>query len=129
MKKEKFDCETCSIRGYSYELCKMHKMHQKKDTEDDSEESESSSTLKKVGKTAAIGAGLGVCAATLGMAAVPVVGIKTVLVGHALAYKLAVGGGAAGAGANLVKNARKRKERTKKEKKKQILLPKYLKGK
>ncbi|NVM23833.1 MAG: hypothetical protein HWN68_18895 [Desulfobacterales bacterium] len=80
-----------------------------------------------MGKTAALGAGVGAMAAVVGIGAVPVVGLKAAI-GHAMVAKVTAGGGAAGAGINVARKAAKRKSGAKQRKKRRTLLPLYLKG-
>ena len=135
MKKNKVKCETCAFRGYSLDFCKLH---QKKITEvtDENCHSQSRDLYKKMGKTAAVGAGVGVLATTVGIAAVPAIGLKTVIghsalvhsgIGHALAAKLTAGGGAAGAGVNVARRSKKSHSRGNPKRKRSVLLPLYLK--
>ena len=123
MKRDKLTCETCQLRGYSQDFCKFH---QKEISEIDVENCSPQDFYKKMGKTAALGAGVGVMAATVGLVAAPAVGIKAVL-GHALVAKLAAGGGAAGAGINVVRSSKKKHSGIRRGKKRNILLPLYLK--
>jgi hypothetical protein len=123
MKGKKITCETCSLRGYSPDFCKLH---QKKISEVDVENCHPQDFYKRLGKKAALGAGVGVVAATAGIAAVPAVGLKAAI-GHALAAKVIAGGGAAGAGINAVRGAKKNRPGAKRAKKRDVLLPLYLK--
>ncbi len=123
MKRRKITCETCQLRGYSPDFCKVH---QKKITEVDVENCYPQDFYKRLGKKVALGAGVGVVAATAGIAAVPAVGLK-VAIGHALAAKVIAGGGAAGAGINAVRGAGKNHPGAKRAKKRDVLLPLYLK--
>ena len=125
MKKNKVNCETCSFRGYSSDFCKYH---HKKITELASEgcHSQSRDMCRKIGKAATLGAGAGVLATTVGLAAVPAIGIKAAI-GHTLAAKLAAGGGAAGAGVNVARRAKKNKSGADQKQKNGVLLPLYLK--
>ena len=123
MKRNKPTCETCELRGYSSDFCKFH---QKKITDVDIENCHPQNIYKRVGKTVALGAGVGVMAAAVGLAAAPAVGLKAAI-GHALVAKLTVGGGAAaGAGINVVRSARKGYPGAKRAKKRNLLLPLYL---
>jgi len=79
-----------------------------------------------VGKTVALGAGVGAMAAVVGIGAAPVVGLKAAI-GHAMVAKITAGGSAAGAGVNVARKAAKRKSGAKQTKKKRLLLPLYLK--
>jgi hypothetical protein len=123
MKRRKITCETCQLRGYSPDFCKLH---QKKISEVDAENCHPQDFYKRLGKKAALGAGVGVVAATAGIVAAPAVGLKAVI-GHALAAKITAGGGAAGAGINVARGARKNHPGTKRAKKRDVLLPLYLK--
>ncbi len=125
MKKNKVNCETCSYRGYSSDFCKYH---HKKITELANEDchSHSRDLYKKIGKAATLGAGAGVLATTVGLAAVPAIGIKAAI-GHSLAAKLTAGGGAAGAGANVVRRSKKNNSGANQKQKNPVLLPLYLK--
>ncbi len=124
MGKKKPKCETCEFRGYSSDFCKLHK---RKVSDEDCNSCGSHSSLKCVGKTAVLGAGVGAMAAILGVGAAPVVGLKAAI-GHAMAAKMAAGGSAAGAGINMARKATKSLSRAKQRKKKRLLLPLYLKG-
>ena len=123
MEKHKLKCETCEFRGYNAYVCRWHK---KRITEIDVKNCHSHDFYKKVGKTAVLGAGAGVVVVTAGLVAAPAVGIKAVI-GHALVAKLTAGSGAAGAGINVARNSRKNRSGTVRGKKKNILLPLYLK--
>ena len=125
MKKNRVTCESCSFRGYSSDFCKFH---HKKITELANEDchSHSRDLYKKIGKAATYGAGAGVLATTVGLAAVPAIGIKAAI-GHSLAAKLAAGGGAAGAGVNVARRAKKSKSGASQKQKNGVLLPLYLK--
>jgi hypothetical protein len=123
MKSSKIKCETCQLRGYSPDFCKVH---QKKISDVDVENCHPQPLSRRVGKTVALGAGVGVVVATVGIAAVPAVGLKAAI-GHALAVKLTAGGGAAGAGINVARSARKNHPGPQRDKKNRVLLPLYLK--
>ena len=125
MKKNKVNCETCSYRGYSSDFCKFH---HKKITEfaDEDCHPQSRHLYKKIGKAATIGAGAGVLATTVGLAAAPAIGLKAAI-GHTLAVKIAAGGGAAGAGANVVRRKKKNNSGVNRKRKNNVLLPLYLK--
>ena len=130
MKKIKLTCETCQFRGYSLDFCKLH---QKKITEvtDENCRTYYREMCKKVGKTAALGAGVGVLATTVGIAAVPAIGLKTIIghsiIGHTLVAKLTAGGGAAGAGVNVARQSKKIDSKSNPKRKRKVLLPLYLK--
>lgn len=115
-------CETCELKGYNPEFCRWHK---KKVTNIDVENCNPQFFYKKLCRRAVFGAGIGVVAATGGLAAAPSVGLK-VLIGHALAAKLTAGGGAAGAGLNVARRSKKNQVDTKHRRKKRVLLPLYL---
>ena len=123
MKTNKPTCETCPLRGYSPDFCKWHK---KKISEVDAKNCHPQDFYKGLSKKVALGAGVGVIAATAGIVAVPAVGLKAAI-GHALAAKVIAGGGAAGAGINAVRGARKNHPGAKRAKKRDVLLPLYLK--
>ena len=125
MKRKKLKCETCELNGYNSDFCRWHR---KKITEIDVKACRPQDFYKKVGRTAILGAGIGVVAATAGLAAIPVVGLKGVIIGHALAAKLTAGGGAAGAGINVAMHAKENPSGSKRDKKKGVLLPLYLGG-
>ena len=124
MKNQKHQCDHCEIRGYSTDYCRLH---QKRINAIDIENCHRDDLYLKLGRKAAVGAGVGVVAATVGVMAAPAIGIKALL-GHALAAKLtAAGGGVAGAGINTIRGVRKDQKGTKRSKKKKVLLPIYLK--
>ena len=122
MKKNRSNCETCQFRGYSPDFCKFHK---KEITKLEDGSCHPQSFYRKMGKKAALGAGVGVVAATAGLAVVPAVGLKAAI-GHLLAAKITAGGGAAGAGINVVRNARKNYGGARRYRKRHVLLPLYL---
>lgn len=124
MEKKNRKCETCELKGYIPDFCRWHK---KKITEIDIKNCRPQHFYKKIGKTAVIGAGVGVMAATAGLAVVPAVGLKGII-GHALAAKLTAGSGAAGAGISVARHAKENQSGSKREKKKGALLPLYLGG-
>lgn len=124
MKKKARKCETCELKGYNPDFCRWHK---KKITEVDVKTCRPQDFYKKVGRTAVLGAGVGVVAATAGLAVIPAAGLKGVI-GHALAAKLTAGGGAAGAGINVAVHAKENLSGSKRGKKKSVLLPLYLGG-
>ena len=104
MKKDIYsECESCTIRGYSPELCKMHLQHVAKEKNI----AKPTSPLKNLGGAAAIGAGVGVTGCLAGMAIAPALGAKAIL-GHLVAVKVAGAGGAVGAGANVALNKKKK---------------------
>lgn len=123
MIKGKIKCETCEFRGYSWYFCRMHS---RKVTHEDCEGCRSYRSLRRVGKTAALGAGVGAMATVVGIGVVPAVGLKAAI-GHVMAAKLTAGGGVAGAGVNVFRKVRRWQSGVKQGKKKRILLPLYLK--
>lgn len=123
MKNGGVKCETCQYKGYSSYFCKMHL---RKVTHDDCKGCGSYRSLKRVGKTVALGAGVGAMATVVGIGAVPIVGIKAAI-GHAAAAKLTASGGIAGAGFNVFRKARKGNSGCRQRKKKRLVLPLYLK--
>ena len=123
MKEKKVKCETCHLRGYNTEYCKWHR---KAISEIETKDCYPGNLYKKLGKTAAIGAGIGIVSATAGVAAAPILGLKA-LIGHALAAKVTAGGGCAVlAGANVLRKTEKEAHLNKKTKGKKVLLPLYL---
>ena len=121
--KKKLNCETCQMKGYSSEFCRWHK---KRVGDIDVRDCYPRDFYKKIGKKAVLGAGVGVIAATAGLAAVPAMGLKAAI-GHALAAKIAAGGGAAGAGINMTRGSRKGHPHTRLTRKRPVLMPLYLK--
>ena len=119
--QKKNPCETCEIRGYSPELCKVH---YKKAATDNIPENCPHNFSVEVGKSAAVGAGVGVAATVLGLAAVPASVLKAIF-GHVMAIKMSAGagGGVTGAGVNAFRKAKEEKERQKQKKKKKTRLP------
>jgi len=105
MKKTKSECESCPIQGYSPELCRMHLSHLAKEKKSSSHTQEDS--RQSWGSKAAIGASVGVTGAVVGLAALPVLGMKAML-GHLVCAKVAGAGGVLGAGANLALNNKKK---------------------
>ena len=135
MKKIRLKCEACQFRGYSLDFCKLHQKNIT-DVTDDNCHTYSHEMYKKMGKTVALGAGVGVLATTAGIAAVPAIGLKTIIghsalahsgIGHALAIKLTAGGGAAGAGVNVARRSKKSHSKGNQKRKRSVLLPLYLK--
>ena len=103
MQKTISECETCPIKGYSPELCKMHLRHlATREEKDHSSHTEEDQWLS-LGRKAVIGACIGVTGALVGMAALPSFGMKAML-GHYISAKVAGAGGIIGAGANLAIN-------------------------
>ena len=123
MREKKSKCEKCYLRGYNTEYCKWHR---KTISEVETETCYPGEFYKKLGKTVAIGAGIGIVSATAGVAVAPALGLKA-LIGHALVAKMtAGGGGAALAGGNVFRKSGKRTQMDKQMKKKKVLLPLYL---
>ena len=123
MKEKKTKCEACHLRGYNPEYCRWHR---KTIPGIEMEDCEPTDFYRKLGKTAAIGAGIGVVSATAGIVAAPVLGVKA-LIGHAMATKVtAGGGGAAVAGIKVWCKFPRRHETTKRTQRKRALLPLYL---
>jgi len=89
-------CTTCEYKGYSQELCRLHI----KKMSCDSDRACEHYKVKRVTKNAAIGAGLGAVTVAAGIAAAPIIGLKTAI-GHLFAVKASAGGGAFGAGAGI----------------------------
>ena len=123
MKDKRTKCEACHLRGYNPEYCRWHK---KTIPAIEMEDCEPRGFYRKLGKTAAIGAGIGVVSAAAGVAAAPALGVKA-LIGHALAAKVtAGGGGAAAAGLKVWYKFPRRRGTTQRIQKKRVLLPLYL---
>jgi len=123
MKDKRKKCEVCHLRGYNPEYCRWHK---KTISGVEIEDCEPRDFYRKLGKTAAIGAGIGVVSAVAGVAAAPALGVKA-LIGHALAAKVtAGGGGAAVAGLKVWCKFPRRRETAKRIQRKRVLLPLYL---
>jgi len=122
MKKTK--CEECEYRGYSPEVCKFHSIQ---DGSCEEMEDSENHPLKTISKAVAVGAGAGLAATVAGIAVGPIIGLKAAL-GHAVAAKITAGGGVAGAGVNVARKLKKGTSKTKPARKKQTLLPMYLKG-
>ncbi|SLM32740.1 conserved hypothetical protein [Desulfamplus magnetovallimortis] len=120
----KSKCASCEIQGYCPELCKAHIRKLATGKQDKSECTRYSPSLMKYGKTAAVGAGVGLAVATGSMAAIPSVTLKT-LFAHVTAHVAAVkagagaGGGITGAGINIFRQ--KRREQPKPAKKRRHL--------
>jgi len=102
--KNKSKCESCEIRGYCLDFCKVHirKMVTRKN---DEECFRYTPSIIKHTKTAAVGAGIGLVAVFGGLAAIPTIGLKG-LFGHLTAVKLSAeaGGSVAGAGINVFRH-------------------------
>jgi len=119
--QKKNPCETCEIRGYSPELCKVH---YKKAATDNIPENCPHNISVEVGKSAMVGAGVGIAATVFGLAAVPASVLKA-LFGHVMAVKVSAGagGGVTGAGVSAFRKAKEETERQKQKKKKKLRLP------
>ena len=102
MKKPKSECDTCAIKGYSPDLCRMHLRHMAKGEKRCASQPESI-PWRRWGRNAALGAGAGVVGTVAGMAVLPTFGMKALL-GHLVSAKIAGVGGVAGAGANVAIN-------------------------
>ncbi len=123
MGEKKVKCDACHLRGYNTEYCKWH---MKAISEIGTEDCDQGEFYKRLGKTAAIGAGIGVVSATAGVAAAPLLGLKA-LIGHALAAKMTAGGGGALlGGANALRKPGKKAQKDKQRGNTKIILPLYL---
>ena len=122
MKEKKTKCEACHLRGYNPEYCRWHK---KAIPGVEVEDCEPHHFYRKLGKTAAIGAGIGVLSAVAGVAAAPALGVKA-LIGHALAAKMTAGGGGAAVGGIKVWCKFPRKRGVERTRRRRVLLPLYL---
>jgi hypothetical protein len=122
MKEKKTKCEACHLRGYNPEYCRWHK---KAIPGVEVEDCEPHHFYRKLGKTAAIGAGIGVVSAVAGVAAAPALGVKA-LIGHALAAKMTAGGGGAAVGGIKVWCKFPRKRGVERTRRRRVLLPLYL---
>lgn len=94
--KKTAPCETCEFRGYSHEFCKAHFSTIAKTAHEDCPHK----SFSDVGKSVAIGAGVGIIATTVGLAAIPAAALKT-LFGHVMAVKICATGGGTVAGAGI----------------------------
>ncbi len=95
----KAKCEACEFKGYSPELCKVH--HKKLVNEKPAPGCPAKpGTLGRVGKSAAVGAGMGIASAIGGMAFLPAGMLKSVL-GPYILFKMGVGTCGAGASYGL----------------------------
>ncbi|MBF0468663.1 MAG: hypothetical protein HQK61_07235 [Desulfamplus sp.] len=108
-------CDTCELKGYSPELCRLHFRNMAKIRHDSSSAHGNvecahyrPSTIAHYGKTAAVGAGVGLIAACGSMAVIPSVALKA-LFGHVAAVKMSAGAGGsvAGAGINIFRKTKK----------------------
>ena len=121
--RSKKQCETCELKGYSPELCKVH--YQRSHERDEIPQTcPHRISVKEVGKSAMLGAGVGVAATVIGLAAVPAATIKT-LCGHVVACKLgaSAGGGVTGAGINAYRKTKKQRGGAKDKSKRRVHLP------
>jgi len=118
--KKTAQCETCEFRGYSHEFCKAHFSKIAKMGHQDCPHN----SLSEVGKTVAMGAGVGIIATTVGLAAVPAAALKA-LFGHVMAVKMcATGGGTvAGAGYNVFRKTHTKQLNTKENMKRRTHMP------
>jgi hypothetical protein len=90
-------CKSCSIRGYSPEICSLH--HKFMGDGEDGHCSKwwpSEATQKQVGKTLALGACAGLLTSAVGLSAACLFGLKGLCETY-LAAKVVVGSGMAGA--------------------------------
>ncbi len=123
-------CASCEIQGYWPDLCKAHirKMVTRKTDKKVEECPHYSRSIVKYGKTAAVGAGVGVVLAAGSMAAIPSVAMKAMF-GHVAAVKAGAGagGGIAGAGINIFRHKKKVPVKTPR-KRKRIYFSLFLNG-
>ncbi len=99
------ECKDCEIKGYSQELCSLHKRNCKRQSEGGVlhntalspyiEKWEDMKEQKDLGVKTIAGMGVGLLAATVGLAVAPIVGVKAIA--HVAALK--VSGSVVGAGA------------------------------
>jgi hypothetical protein len=89
-------CNTCEYKGYSQELCKFHLKKMSVEPAQTCDHYK----VKRITKNAVIGAGIGVMTVAAGIAAAPMIGLKTAI-GHLFAVKASAGAGAVGAGAGI----------------------------
>lgn len=115
--KKRPKCETCELKGYSPDFCRVHA---KKIASGQSEDCFLPVPLKNVGKAATIGAGVGVMVTTIGIAAVPILWVKAAI-GHHMAATIGAGGGA-GAGIGLARKVCKQEPEDKQGRRELILL-------
>lgn len=123
MKKPK--CETCEYKGYSIEFCRYHSI-----SGGGCETPGPAAVqhpVKRIGKAVAVGAGAGLAATFAGIALGPFVGLKAI-VSHAIATKITVGGGVAGAGINAALNIKGDASKGRPGRKRPLLVPHYVKG-
>ena len=103
----KKSCASCSIHGYSAEICKLHIRQQKKCK---AENFGRKPRWQRWGNSALIGAGLGVGGAFACMAVAPLLGAP-VLLGHMVAAQIAAGAAGAGAGSRMALEAGRRRKK------------------
>ncbi|MBF0529788.1 MAG: hypothetical protein HQK55_11075 [Deltaproteobacteria bacterium] len=125
MKHAKSHCDTCEFKGYSLDFCRLHSKHM---SESMGGECRPDQSGKSLGRTIAVGAGAGVLATVAGVTAAPALGLWGA-VELAVAIKIGLGAGVAGA----VYNAARKKITTQKQSKKDSpkkswIPPLYLKG-
>jgi len=108
--EQKTECDTCIIKGYSPDLCKMHLKHMAHQSHQSSHKKSSITPemAKKLGGSAAVGIGIGLLSSVAGIALIPALGIKALIAGELAAFKVAAAGGVVGAGANVAFNAAKK---------------------
>ncbi|MBV5267638.1 MAG: hypothetical protein JZU67_03835 [Burkholderiaceae bacterium] len=94
--KKTTHCDTCEFRGYSHAFCKAHFSKIAKIAHKDCPHH----SFTEVGKTVVFGAGVGIIATTVGLAAVPAAALKA-LFGHVVAVKIYATGGGSVAGAGI----------------------------
>ncbi|MBF0100846.1 MAG: hypothetical protein HQK77_08065 [Desulfobacterales bacterium] len=118
MKQHHHPCDLCTVRGYSPELCRIHtkSFSDCKKEKEKSEQSLSAASLKEVGKSAIVGAGVGTMAAVCGLALVPAAALKA-LFGHVMTVKVTAtaGVGMTGAGFNVIRHNQKKQPKSKKQ--------------
>lgn len=102
MKTKKSPCDNCTIKGYSFEICKKHLEHLAHEGSSSKKPGLDPQVKSLVGK-AAVGAGIGAGVCLAGMAVAPAIGVKALL-GHLIAAKVTGAGGVVGAGANVALN-------------------------
>jgi hypothetical protein len=120
---KKMECETCQIKGYSPEVCRLHASKVSKSNPDKCIPPHSA---KRIGKTAVLGACAGLVVTIAGLAAAPLIGIKALL-WHGAVTKMSAGG-AVGAGLNVVRKWKGGSSSPEGEGKKNTLLPASPKG-
>jgi len=113
-------CELCEYKGYSQEVCRLHLKKMKCNHDNIYYDS---GKAKQIGKKACYGAGIGFVATATGLAAAPIIGMKTII-GHLVALKISAGGSAIGAGVNVIRKDRdKEDDRTIKPKTRHRIIP------